>query len=359
MIIYARSPYFIQVSLNSGYGSKIELFLSNGSQSLPSTATYTIVKNYNQGTGNSHAYNISNFIREYIENISMSSSNNYNNAKVKVKSYQEAAGGTYTLVATQDFLATNGYTLYTDGANATNISNRCVLLFNNNIEHYYNRNAGVNPMLNVLVNTTLGDKLEVTLMDLNGANSTTTTLISTSTGATQGILNATLSSVANSAYANGNYCTIKYYEGAVLTVNKTIKVTPICEPKYTPVKCEFINRFGGWQLLTFFKAKTNSINVSGTSYNLLADGVAYNTLLPQTASFNINGRQDIRLNTGWVPESYSELIQDLLLSETILLDGKPVEIKTQSTELKTSLKDKNINYEIEFEYAYNLINNVV
>lgn len=359
MIIYARSPYFIQVSLNSGYGSRIDIFLCNGSQSLPASATYSIVKNYNQGTGNTHTYNISNYIREYIENISMSSSNNFNNAKVRVKSYQESLGGNYTLVNTQDFLATNGYTLYTNGVNATDISNRCVLLFNNNIEHYYNRNSGINPTLNVLVNTTVGDKLEVILTDLSGGNSTTTTLIGTSTGATQGILNATLSSVANSAYANGNFCTIKYYEGASLTVNKTIKVTPICEPKFTPVNCEFINRFGGWQLLTFFKAKTNSINVSGTSYNLLPDGVAYNVLLPQTASFNINGKQNIKLNTGWVPELYSELIQDLLLSETILLDGKPVEIKTQSTELKTSLKDKNINYEIEFEYAYNLINNVV
>jgi hypothetical protein len=53
------------------------------------------------------------------------------------------------------------------------------------------------------------------------------------------------------------------------------------------------------------------------------------------------------------------LIQDLLLSETVLLDGKPVEVKTQATTLKTSLQDKNINYEIEFDYAFNLINNVI
>ena len=78
MIIYARSPYFINVPLTSGYGSKLELFLANGTASLPSTPTYTIVKNYNQGTGNSHDYNISNFIREYIENISTTTTNNKN-----------------------------------------------------------------------------------------------------------------------------------------------------------------------------------------------------------------------------------------------------------------------------------------
>ena len=69
--------------------------------------------------------------------------------------------------------------------------------------------------------------------------------------------------------------------------------------------------------------------------------------------------QNIRLNTGWVDENYSELIQDLLLAETILLDGKPAEVVTSASELKTSLKDRNINYEIEFQYAYSLINNVI
>ena len=359
MIIYARSPYFISVTLNSGYGSKIELFLANGTGSLPSTATYTIVKNYNQGTGNTQSYNISNFIREYIENVYINDTNNKNFVKVRVKSYQESSGGAFTLVATQDFLGTNGYSLYTQGANATDVSNRCVLLFNSSIDHYYHRDSGVTPKLNILVNTTLGDKLEVILTDLSGGNSSTTTLIGTGTAATQGFLSASLSNVSNSAYANGNYCTIKYYEGASLTVNKTIKVVPICEPKYTPVKCSFINRFGGWQVLTFFKAQSNSISVNGTSYNTLPNGVAYNTYLPQTNSFNINGRQSVKLNTGWVVETYSELIQDLLLAETILLDDKPVEIKTQSSDFKTSLKDKNINYEMEFEYAYNLINNVV
>ena len=38
---------------------------------------------------------------------------------------------------------------------------------------------------------------------------------------------------------------------------------------------------------------------------------------------------------------------------------KPVIVKTQGSDLKTSLKDRLINYEMEFEYAYNLINDVI
>jgi hypothetical protein len=69
--------------------------------------------------------------------------------------------------------------------------------------------------------------------------------------------------------------------------------------------------------------------------------------------------QKIKCNTGWVYENYSELIQDLLLSEVVLLDNKPVVVKSQNFDIKTSLKDKNINYEIDFEYSFGLINDVI
>jgi hypothetical protein len=145
--------------------------------------------------------------------------------------------------------------------------------------------------------------------------------------------------------------------GTTLTI--TSFTYPIDECKYTPVECSFVNRFGGWQTITFFKAQTNSISVKGTDYKLTQQSISYNPLIGQTKTMNINGTQTIKLNTGWVDENYSELITDLLLSETILLDQKPVNVKTQSSELKTDLRNKNINYEVEFEYSYNLINNAL
>jgi hypothetical protein len=47
------------------------------------------------------------------------------------------------------------------------------------------------------------------------------------------------------------------------------------------------------------------------------------------------------------------------MSEVVLLDNKPVIVKSTSSDYKTHLKDKNINYEIEFEYNYGLINDVI
>jgi hypothetical protein len=91
----------------------------------------------------------------------------------------------------------------------------------------------------------------------------------------------------------------------------------------------------------------------------MPSNINYNSSLGQKQRFNINGTQSIKLNTGFVDENYSELMTDLFLSETILLDGKPVVLKTQSSDLKSVLKDKMINYELDFEYAYNLINDVI
>ena len=125
------------------------------------------------------------------------------------------------------------------------------------------------------------------------------------------------------------------------------------------MECDFINRFGGWQTLTFYKAQTNSITAKSNEYKLMPQYYNYNPLVGQSKSFNFSGTQSVTLNTGWVDENYSELITDLLLSETVLLDRKPVILKTQSSELKTKLKNRMINYTLDFEYNFNLINDVV
>jgi hypothetical protein len=133
----------------------------------------------------------------------------------------------------------------------------------------------------------------------------------------------------------------------------------VCEPKYTPITCTFVNRYGGWQFLTFFKASMEAIETDYKEFNMLPSDLDYNVLQGQRKRFNHQGKQSIKCNTGWVDENYFELIQDLLLSETVLLGGKPALVKSKSSEKKTSLNNKVINYEIEFEYNYGLINDVI
>jgi hypothetical protein len=352
MIIYSRSPYFITVNESAQVGSKIELRLWNGTGSAPTPATYTFSKSIASSTQIENIYNISPFVKEYIDNVAPNYAAGETDSttmwvNVQVKRFKETSVGTYSLLDTTTYLGTNGYTQYLDGYNKTNASDTFMLLSDNSKEIRYDITKSI-PYVNVLINPAGDDVIEATYKDLRGRNELVVGYTET-----KGMLKIPLTTTSVK-YNKGNTLTITYNETTF-----QYRVIPICEPKYSPVICSFINRFGGWQFLTFFKSRTDNINVEGSNYNLLQDSINYNVSKGQSKSFNINGKQTVKLSSGFVPENYSDLIQDLLLSETVLLDGKPVEVKTQTTTLKTSLQDKNINYEIEFDYAFNLINNVI
>jgi len=352
MIIYSRSPYFITVNESEQVGSKIELRLWNGTGASPTPATYTFSKPIASSTQIENIYNISPFVKEYIDNVAPNYAAGETDSttmwvNVQVKRFKETAVGVYELLDTTTYLGTNGYTSFSDGYNYTNASDTFMLLSDNTKEIKYDITKSI-PYVNVLINPESGDVVTATYKDLRGRNELVVGYTET-----KGMLKIPLSTTSVK-YNKGNTLTIAYNETTF-----QYRVMPICEPKYSPVVCSYINRFGGWQFLTFFKTRIDNINVKGSNYNLLQDSINYNTSKGQSKSFNINGKQSVKLSSGFVPENYSDLIQDLLLSETVLLDGLPVEVKTQATTLKTSLQDRNINYEIEFDYAFNLINNVI
>jgi hypothetical protein len=297
-------------------------------------------------------YNISPFITEFIDNIAPTDSVNNLSVNVKVKRYKETAIGVYSLLDTTTYVATAGYTNYMNGYNQGVSDIGFTVLADPLINVNYDRSVSY-PYVNVYaLGITFFDTFNATYTDLNGSNAT---VVNYNSNANK-IIKVPYT-LADSDYNNGNILTINYVAG-IFSKTVSITVLPISECKYTPVVCSFINRFGGWQFLTFFKVQINSIETNGTSYRMLPNDVNYNPLRGENKSFNINGGQSVRLNTGFVNENYSDLIQDLLLSETILLDGKPVEVKTKANTVKTSLQDRNINYEIEFSYSFELINNV-
>ena len=78
--------------------------------------------------------------------------------------------------------------------------------------------------------------------------------------------------------------------------------------------------------------------------------------------FNVNGNTKIKVSSGFVDEGNNEAFKQLLLSERVWFyinsEFIPVNVASTSLEYKTKLNDKLINYEIDFDYAYNEINNV-
>jgi hypothetical protein len=74
------------------------------------------------------------------------------------------------------------------------------------------------------------------------------------------------------------------------------------------------------------------------------------------------GKESIVANTGFVCESMNEPFKQLMLSNqvwaTISNNVTPVNIINSDFTYKTSLNDKLVNYTIEFEFAFDSINNI-
>jgi hypothetical protein len=329
--IFIRSPYFIEIDEPAQLTGKLEIFLWNKGDSVPATPNYTLSKNVPSINQNKLSWNVANYAKEFIKPIApvtdsapaAESSNTW--CYMRVVSYSDDVE-----VNDETFICLNGYTQYLDGYNQ---STEDVIV----------------PLINTNINLT-------TFSGFNYINvwiEENDTYVWSS--ASLGWFFTTRSEgLWKLPYNYDNYDLFIGLESIF-----GIKTEQLCEPKYTPITCKFINRFGGWQFLTFFKANSSSIDVTSKDFDTLPSSINYNVLQGSKKIFNSQGKQKIKCNTGWVDENYFDLIQDLLLSETVLLDNKPVIVKSQSSEYKTNLKDKNINYEIEFEYNFGLINDVI
>ena len=354
-VIKSRSPYFITVNETSQIGGKIELFLWHKGETEPVTATKVLTKLIPSTTQRRLDWNISNYINEFIDIINPvkvvvpTQENNNAWCFCKVKRYK-LIGSTYTLLDTVTYVGVQGFTEYLDGYNDS-VTADYLNLINDTIKIDYKFSATDISYFNLLLTKNADWDWIV-----NYYNSSNTLLASNTIVAagTPEIFNYKIP-----LYYNYEPYLVSYLE-IVNEDNKfRIYSNRIEECKYTPVECSFINSKGGWQFLTFFKAQTNSMTVKGSDYNLLPDAIDYNIFRGQSKVFNINGNKTIKCNTGWVKENYNELINNLLLSETVLLNNKPVKVKTQSHTYKTDLLDKNINFEIDFEYSFDLINNII
>lgn len=139
----------------------------------------------------------------------------------------------------------------------------------------------------------------------------------------------------------------------------TLLITDEC--RYTPIDIVFQNKEGALQFLTFFKAKTESIQ--GDSEEFEFDRGQPEDGFHQFVTYNVQGRSRFKINSGFVDESMNESYKQLILSERIWQFTKeqtyiPLTLSSKNFEYKTRAKDRLINYELEFTYAFNDVNNI-
>jgi hypothetical protein len=139
----------------------------------------------------------------------------------------------------------------------------------------------------------------------------------------------------------------------------TVRYYLVCEPKYTPYQIAFINRFGVADFITFFKRSDERGNFRQDTYqkSIYNDGFTTPSLeVGKYNSFNVNSRNSLTLNTGFVDQDYDETIKDILMSEyvAVLENGNWIAAQPErgSVEYQKHVNQKLINYTLTFTYAF-------
>jgi hypothetical protein len=157
-------------------------------------------------------------------------------------------------------------------------------------------------------------------------------------------------------YVNYYDLNLKDKDGTTLD---TRRFYPTCEAKYTPAHMQFVNKNGMWESVTFFKRSEEEVSTSGEQYrksigSSSSAGFTYSTTNPLYQRYNVNGRKRFTLNTGWVGEDYNAIMEQMMISERVMLDDVPVNVSTQSLTLQKSVNDKTINYTVQVEEAFDI-----
>ena len=343
--ILTRSPYFIEVTGALNDEVTVELFIYNDPSTVPSTPTKTLSKSI--VTGTSVSFNISPYLREYIN--------------VKPTSTVDAL---YPLM-NQDFYCRYQYNTYINGVSDTvgggyafdgygtfeqgyNI-NTGDLFLNEGTYYYYSGSTGLNGTLslgagaNWYVKYIETDTLDETIISL---------------GTSAGV--KTIERVHYQTLGN----TLEIYNSTNV-LQATYIFLPKDECKYDPVAVDFINKFGVPQREIFYKASYKNFEATSTPFKAMPSSVDYDTSQAINKIMNVNGKEIIKVNTDWVDENYAYTLQEMLLSETMnlaeLVSGTsyPCKLRTTSIEMHKHINQKLINYTLEFERAYDKLNNVI
>ena len=189
------------------------------------------------------------------------------------------------------------------------------------------------------------------------------------------------------AYASVSTSSQQYDEVLIVDVSEnssTITLQEIEECKYPVQKITFLNRWGALQDLFFHKKSTNSLEASRENFNrsiFKARSVSledpeegedcqetvtfnsYSTTAHAKKVHNANGTESITLNSGFVDERTNVYFEELMVSEYMWLTDDsnviyPVCITDSSFTKKTSLNDRLIYYTMNFEKAFDFVNNI-
>ena len=388
----ARSPIFVTAKNNAVAGDTLESMTNNlriyaGDFTTTGTNNYTLSKDYS--INNVINFEVSNLIRsEFSHDFSVYDASFYEQSPLNEvlwvwpfgEWYYNNAGGGIVAAnwnqpeeeAPEQFITTQGWA---DKFNPTNPAvttpvlalSRDRQVLSSNFESLAIYNSEANDLGYITITWNNGDT--DTFYDIDGIDSTPPDPISGDTqdlviyaGIGPANLDANIgldAAIQPTNHSEGDYYDVILYNTGSDEIAR-VRYTLICEPKYIPYQVSFINRYGVADFITFFKVSTEQANFTNDQYkrSIYQDGFTAPSLqVGQYQDFNVNSRNSITMNTGWVDENYADVVEDILMSESvaILLNGSWMAANPQrgSVDYQKEVNKKMINYTLSFDVAFN------
>ena len=331
-ILALRSPQFKYIEIPvSGVASAKCVISING------TIRYTLIKNTTKNT--TQNFDISELARDYLD---ISYNSNY---------------------IPQIISITTTITIWS-GLNATGILRDTEVFFDTGFEAYGEFTEGTNPTLPA-AGYLISNNPSTSNFSVDIYYPKSITGVSAFTGKVPMLIGSSLSVLS---FGQGATTIGGPYPSTISRID--------CTKYGSGRKIIFINKFGAQQDLWFFlkEVKTLGRKNEGFKSNILTYP---NTNNPATYSisdapnkvFNTTAKQTFTLSSGYYPEQANQFFEQLLLSEYVWLERPrktspsidevvPVKVKTSSMAFKTSVNDRLIEYTIDFEEAFDYINNI-
>jgi len=349
--------------------STLNLYCWTGSfSSQPTQPQYTITKS-NPDSNNTVRFEISELIQDYITLVY---DNDYNSISttcwwyyVKTNQYSDLDTPSST---TAYGIATKGYTYFEDGLNSTLTTSKMFsnnyLYIPENIQYYIPIYKGPNGVTNVIFYTIDGAGVE-SVADSKSITPLSGVPVTENSNDYIAYISSTVQ--ASKIELVSSNTSVSTYSTETSSATETIYPIFTCEPKYTQVKISFVNKFGAVQDLYFNKKRTDNFNVKRDNFitstlTSSTSGVSYNNYNPSNIVQDVLTTKSLTLNTGFLRDEYNETMRQLFQSEDIWIRDEnktlPVVVKDSSFTYKTSLNDKLVNYTVQFEFAFDGINNI-
>jgi hypothetical protein len=204
----------------------------------------------------------------------------------------------------------------------------------------------------------------------NGSTTTATRVLSGSQNNTTGSIAWTPMGPTQQGFplalTNGGSDLVSYtIKSNKLGINYNIE----CAYKYTPVRILWKNRYGQFDWINMWYKNVQDFTTEQRVYQPQlgtwnSATLTYDAYQSATQRYIVDATQTITVNTEFLPESYNEILKQLLVTDEAywMYDQtnslvKPITIKTNNLTFKTGVNDKLIQYTFTFDIGqpYKLI----